>query len=309
MSEIGGFELFSILVRALGYGGGLLAAGSGLYLVAYAARGLPASDLSAVERVMRRTLWVGGLAVAVAVLATLAGFCVRAGHLSGMGMTGMIDPMMLTIVWEGPVGTAVLLRIASLVVLAAGLIAYRRAAGRVIIGLGAVGYALSYTFVGHATEEPRWLLTTVLTVHLLAVSFWFGAFAPLAAATRSLAAKDAAGLLGAFGRTAVWLVALLVAAGAIFAVYLIRSPEGLFGSSYGQILLIKLAIVSGLLGLAALNKLRLVPALEAGDEHSRGRLVRSIRLEALAVVAIFLTTAVLTSVAPPPGLEAIAARN
>lgn len=304
MSEIGGFTIIAILVRALGYAGGLLAAGSGLFLAIYCVRPFRASDPAALHRVMRRTAWLGGAAAVVAALGTFAGVGIRAGRLSGMGVAGMIDPTMLQLVWEGPVGNAVLLRLAGFVALAAGLAAFRMPVGQLLVGAGALAFALSYTYVGHATEEPRWILAAALTVHLLAASFWVGAFAPLAMAARRLPAPDAAALLHAFGRTAVWVVGALVAAGASFAYVLLRTPAGLFGSAYGRILLVKLAIVAALLALAALNKLRLVPALKAGDERIRGSLVRSIRLEALAVVAILLATATLTSIATPPSREA-----
>ncbi|WP_226576302.1 copper resistance D family protein [Acuticoccus sediminis] len=300
MSEVDSFTLLAILIRAAGYGAGLLAVGSGLYLAAYATRAFPASAPGAAASLARRTALLGAAALVLAVLLAVAGVCVRAGRLSGMGVGGMTEPMMLQIVWEGPVGRAVTVRLAGFLLLAVGLAAHAAALGRFALFLAAGVFAFSYTFVGHATEAPRWLLPAMLTIHLVAVSFWIGALAPLAIASRRLAAKDAACLLEAFGRHAVYVVATLIAAGAVFAAVLIATPAGLFGSAYGRIFLVKLAVVAVLLGLAAQNKLRLVPGLAAGDEAMRGRLARSIRLEALAVAAILLATAVLTSVATPP---------
>lgn len=300
MSDIDGFTLLAIALRAVGYGAGLLAAGSALFLFAYGRRIEPGSAPSAAGDIGRRTAWLGGIATLFAVVVTLAGVGALAGRLSGNGAVGMLDLLILQIVWEGPVGTAVTVRLAGLAAIGAGLWAHRRPAGRAVMGLGALVFAYSFTFVGHSVEAPRWLLASVLTLHLLAASFWVGAFAPLCAAARHLAARDAAALLEAFGRAAVWVVGVLVAAGLTFAAVLLKTPVNLLQSDYGRILLVKLALVAALLGLAALNKLRLVPALAAGEESARGRLTRSIALEAAAFAAILCATAVLTSVATPP---------
>lgn len=306
MSAIDAFTAFAILVRALGYAGGLLAIGSGLFLVAYGGRAFPSSDTGSVRRSMRQTAWIGGIAAGAALVATIIGLCVRAGRLSGMDAMGMADPTMLQIIWEGPVGTAVTIRLAGLAAIVAGIIATRSTIGRALVTAGALAFAYSYTLVGHATEEPHWLLSAALVVHLMAAGFWFGSFAPLAMLARCSALSDAAAFLDAFGRAAIWAVAALVAAGATFAFVLVQSPGGLFGTPYGWILLVKLGLVTTLLAFAALNKFRLVPALAAGEESARQALVTSIRFEALAAVAILLTTAVLTSVATPPA-RAVAA--
>lgn len=300
MSEIDAFTAFAIAVEALGYAAGLLAIGSGLFLCVHARRPFAESDPEAVRRLMRRTAWLGTGATLAAAAFTGLDVETRAGRLSGMGIGGMVDPMMLEIVWDGPVGRAVTLRLLALAAVLAGLILWRRGAGRLLLGAGAFGYALSFAFVGHATGEPRWLLAGAVTVHVLAAGFWFGAFAPLAMAARWLAIPDAVGLLEAFGRAAVAVVAALVAAGATLALSLLGTPAGLLTSAYGFILTGKLSIVLALLALAAINKLWLVPALQAGDTRARRRLVASITLETLAVAAILIATALLTTAATPP---------
>ncbi|GAB5377513.1 MAG: hypothetical protein AcusKO_39750 [Acuticoccus sp.] len=306
MSEIDAFTIVAILVRALGYGAGALAVGSGLFLVAFAGRAGAGESGGDLRRAMARTARIGGVAAIVAVAATLAGLGVRAGRLSGLDLEGMVDATMLQIVWEGPVGTAVSVRLVGLATVVAGLAVFRTGAGRAFVLAGGLTYAYSYALVGHASEPPQWLLAPAVTVHLLAVSFWFGSFAPLALVTRRGAAVDAAGLLGAFGRTAIWVIGALVAAGATFAAVMLGSPAGLVDSAYGWIFMAKLALVTFLLMLAAFNKLRLVPALARGDERARFSLVRSIRLEACTVAAILLVTAALTSVATPPVRAAVA---
>ena len=92
--------------------------------------------------------------------------------------------------------------------------------------------------------------------------------------------------------------ALAVAGVALF-VLLTGDPLAALGTPYGWILAVKLLLFTLLLGLAALNKYRLTPALQMGTLRAGGHLRRSIRLEAAAVLAILATTATLTTVAAP----------
>lgn len=69
----------------------------------------------------------------------------------------------------------------------------------------------------------------------------------------------------------------------------------MFGTAYGQMLLIKLALVAIVLGIAALNKLRLVPDLTANQPGAGAHLRTSLGWETLVFLAIFSATAVLTT--------------
>ena len=91
----------------------------------------------------------------------------------------------------------------------------------------------------------------------------------------------------------------LAAAGVALFVILTGDPLAALGTRYGWILALKLALFALLLGLAALNKYRLTPALQMGTLRAGGYLRRSIQLEALIVLAILATTAILTTVAAP----------
>ena len=212
-----------------------------------------------------------------------------------MGFSGAVDPMMLGFVWNSPLGNAALLRgIGEVLVL--GLILR----GAVGLGAGLVGtllIAASYTLVGHSLGDPRWVLASLLTVHLLAAAFWVGALAPL---HRAAANSASATLLHRFGLIASGTVALLVIAGLTFAWLMIESFTGLVTTAYGLTLLAKVAVVSGLMGLAALNKLKFVPALASEHPGATLHLRRSIRIEMIAVAVILIMTATLTSVTTPP---------
>ena len=157
-------------------------------------------------------------------------------------------------------------------------------------------------------DEPRLVLGVLVTLHVMGLAFWTGAFAPL----HRLAGSDAkaAGALAAeCGAWAVRIVSALAAAGAVLFVTLAGNPAAALGTPYGRLLAVKLLLFAPLLGLAAFNRYRLTPALQTGAPRAGAHLRRSIRFEALAVLAILITTAVLTTVASPEGPESRADRQ
>lgn len=286
LSTIDGLTLLAILTKASGYGAALLAMGGALFSFVFFTA--PAD--------LRR--FTHGIAVAAALMMVVllaVQFGIRAARISGMGLAGMLDSMMLGFVWQSPLGTAALWRVAG-AVLIMGLFFGGRLGSSLGI-LGAVLIAISYTSVGHSLGEPRMFLAVLLGVHLLTVAFWVGALAPL---HRVAAHSSNALLLEQFGRVASVAVPILVLAGGTFAFLMSGTLSRLTETAYGWGLFAKVVIVCGLLALAALNKLRLVPALVAGQSSASAALRRSIRMEAVAVLLILLATAALTTVTTPP---------
>ncbi|MEM7730668.1 MAG: CopD family protein, partial [Pseudomonadota bacterium] len=136
-----------------------------------------------------------------------------------------------------------------------------------------------------------------VTLHLLTAALWVGALMPL---RRAACTPEGADLLHHFSVIAAYAVGLLVAAGVALSWLLSGSLSALFGTAYGWVLLTKVALVTGLLALAALNKWRFVPALRSGDANAAEKLRHSISVEMAAVVLILLVTATITSVTTPP---------
>lgn len=286
LAPIDGVAVLAIVANAFCYGAALLAMGGVLFTFLFASRAEPE-----VLRMARR-IAVGAALFGLVVLAIRFG--IRAARISGMGIEGATDPMMLGFVWESPLGTAAIWRgfgeTAILALLLPGI-------GRWIAFAGSVAVAISYTQVGHTLGDPRGPLVALLTLHFLTAALWVGALMPLRRATRS---PDGAELLHHFGVIAAFAVGLLVAAGVALSWLLSGSLSALFGTAYGWTLLTKVALVTGLLCLAALNKWRLVPALRSGDALATAKLRRSISIEMFIVVLILLVTATITSVTTPP---------
>lgn len=286
LAPIDGWAITAIIAKAVGYGAALLAMGGPLFVLVFR------SSSNDVRQLARKVAVIAAL-IGLAVLALRFG--IRAARISGMGLSGAVDPMMLGFVWDSPLGAAAIWRGAGELLVVALLI-------RGIVGLsaGLIGVlliAVSYTFVGHSLGDPRWLLASLLTLHLLSAAFWIGALLPL---RRGVGLPEGARLLHRFGNVASLTVALLVVVGLIFAWLMTGLFSNLLSTAYGKTLLAKLGVVSGLMALAALNKWRFVPALASGTPAAVPHLRRSIQIEAIAVLLILLATATLTSITTPP---------
>ena len=290
LATLDGWAWAAILAKATGYAAALLAMGGPLFLLA-----LP----MAADRVQAIARRLAVAAAAVGALVLILRFGLRAARISGMGMDGAMDAMMLSIVWDSPLGTSAIWRLAGFLLVLA--LVLRASWSTKIAALGSVAVAISYTQVGHSLGEPRWLLASLLVAHLLAASFWAAALPPLWRAADDPSRIEGAALLHRFGRIAVWVVGSPMLFGIVFAFFMSGgTPAALLSTAYGWTLIAKVLLVTGLLTLAALNKLRLVPALVAGEPDAPGRLRRSIGLEIALVAIILLLTAALTSVTVPP---------
>ncbi|MBP7000750.1 CopD family protein [Amaricoccus sp.] len=165
--------------------------------------------------------------------------------------------------------------------------------------------AASFALFGHAASAPpRWLTPPAVAIHAAAFLYWIGALPGLAGGVR--APRTALTLrLRRFSALAVPLVALLVASGAGLAAVQLGSAAALIDTAYGRLLLAKLAAVALLLALAAHNRLRLTPAIAAGDPDAPARLRRSVLAE-IATGLLILALAGGFRLLPPPRSAAAA---
>ena len=280
--------LATVAVKAFAYLASLASAGSALAL----------ASLSALDGDTRRMVRRLGLASAIlAGMASAALVPLGAAWLAGGSWAGAKDPTLAGMVLEGPAGDSLAVRLAGLAVIAGFFVAGK--APRLVAVAGAAIVCASFAFRGHALTEPRVLLAALVTAHLLGVAFWLGALAPLHRMAGRADPVRAGAAADEFGRRALWVVLALAMAGGVVLVLLTGNPLDALASPYGRLFAVKLALFASLLGLAAFNKLRLTPALLAGDAGAAARLRRSIGLEFAAVLAILVTTATLTTIASP----------
>jgi putative copper resistance protein D len=237
-----------------------------------------------------------GLAMTFAVLgivAAILAFSLRGANLTG-DVSGLTDPEMLKLLWTTPVGTALLLRLVGLGLLIAGLLMGR--VGTWVSVLGGVIAIWSFDQVGHVSGLETTLLDLALMLHLLAVALWIGVLTPLKRLASSSSTYASAADVGhRFGVVASATVPVLIIVGGYMGYQLVGSFTALVGTSYGQAMIIKVLLVGLLLGLAAANKLRFIPALRTGDSAVANHLSKSISVEWIVILAVLGMTAVLTT--------------
>jgi copper transport protein len=174
--------------------------------------------------------------------------------------------------------------------------------------------ALTPALAGHpAAQSPRGLLTALDLLHVVAMSAWLGGLAFLLgavpAATRRLQAPDRsrllAGTLARFSPVALVSVAVLLATGVAQAWIHLDAFGDLVDSAFGRAVAVKSALAITLVGLGAVQRRRVMPALRrvaAGGEPpgAAGRLLRrTLRAEVALLVVVLAVTGVLTSTSPP----------
>ena len=239
----------------------------------------------------------------VTMRAAFAGLCIAglqipaaAGNMAG-DLAGMGDPLLIALVLETPAGAAAVMAAAGFLLILVVELAVKDPSHPLrITGPGIV--ILSMLLAGHVTTGGL-QVGVLLAVHLAGLGFWLGALLPLRAMCRdpqSFGGQAAlADLANVFGRRAIWIVPVLLIAGTLYAVMLVGSVAALATTPYGQVLMVKVGLVSGLLGLAALNKFLLVPALLSGEAAAPLRLRRSIDWELAGVAAVLLATSLMTT--------------
>ncbi|MGE9010557.1 copper resistance protein CopC [Leptospira interrogans] len=256
--------------------------------------------------------WIGqgasGARVITGALAVGMASAVAALGLQGLDLLGLpLGGLATSAPWSSALGTSLgpslLIAIASMMI--AGLV-WRSPAGttaRILTVLAMAGVGLSLATSGHAaTASPKWLTAPTMFVHGVAIAFWVGALAPLVvlALTSTGAVVP---VLQRFSRLAVPVVGLLVLSGLGLAIVQLESVRALIDTCYGNILLVKLVLVTVLLGLATLNRYRLTPAVAADPGNTRP-LIGSILMECVVVVGILAVVAGWRFTPPPRVLAA-----
>jgi len=295
-----------VAARLVQFAAGVILFGAPLFLL-YGYRGTPAEALPWPRRVLAASaaaLLVGALVSLVAQTAVMAGDPAAA-----------LDPEMLTTVAGGTAfGIAILVRAGAAALALAAALRLPSGLGLwwVGSGLGAVALA-TFAWTGHGAAEPGLaggIHAAADVLHLLAAGVWLGALAALALILSArwtpapdLQATHAA--LAGFSGVGSLVVAALVLTGLVNSWFLV-GPERILamtGSAYGWLLLIKLGLFVGMLGLAAANRFRHTPALNTALGNGQtavavAELRRSIRLEAAAGLAVLGLVSALGVLAP-----------
>jgi copper transport protein len=248
---------------------------------------------------------------------SLAGIGLQGAQASGLGLEAAFRSSLIGEVLETRFGHASLARagLGLLISVLAGLAlvrAFRREAALAGAASG-IGVLVAATpaLSGHARVEGG-LAVASDWVHVLAASAWAGGLAfVLLALWRARGERWplAARAVPRFSALAMVAVGTLLAAGVLSGILELRTWSGLWETTYGRLLLVKVGLVLPVLALGAFNNRFSVPRLRAGIASAleRRRFLLSTASELALVVCIVGITAVL--VAEPPAKAQAAAQS
>ena len=154
----------------------------------------------------------------------------------------------------------------------------------------AIGFASGLSLSGHSAVDSgsSWLSELADWAHLTAASLWVGGLVQLAFVVWPLAPGLRRGAFLGFSKLATVLIAVLLSAGIYLSVLRLPRLSDLWTAGYGQVLLVKLALVSLALLWGAAHHFLVRPAVERGAPLFAG-LPRSLIGESAVGMAILLT--------------------
>jgi copper transport protein len=164
----------------------------------------------------------------------------------------------------------------------------------------ALGFASGLSLSGHSAADAGSSSLSELAdwLHLAAASLWVGGLVQLAFVVWPLEPELRRRAFLRFSKLATLLIVVLLAAGTYLSILRLPHLADLWSERYGQVLLVKLALVSLALLWGAAHHFLVRPALERGAPLF-ARLPRSLAGESAVGMAILLAAAVLVDSKPP----------
>ena len=173
----------------------------------------------------------------------------------------------------------------------------------------ALGLASAASHAAAIGPGAAWAVAADVS-HVVATGLWVGGLPALALMLHAAGRDDDTQARATAHRTARWfshaaLVAVLIlaASGSAGAVVQVGSVAALVGTTHGHLLLAKLALLIPILALAAVNRVRLLPAADAPG--AMRRLATFVTLEALLALVILVLAASMTLTTPARHAEPV----
>lgn len=255
------------------------------------------------RRAERRFYWVTGIGVVAVLELGIVSFLFRAEDALQLPFGRFIYGDLSPIVGGTRFGTAFVAMELGFALVAAllylGWLTGRRALLWPAFVLG-LAFASGLSLSGHSAADAghSWLSELADWVHLGAATLWVGGLVQLVAVVWPGAPDLRRTAFLRFSRLATVLVALLVAAGTYLSILRLPTVHALWRTGYGEVLLVKLALVALALGWGAMHRFLVVPRVRR--EGAAGVLSRSLLGESAVAMAVLLAAAVLVDSKPPP---------
>ncbi|WP_027343965.1 copper resistance CopC/CopD family protein [Hamadaea tsunoensis] len=278
--------------KFLGYAGLLLVVGPALILLLLWPRRLD-------RRAPKRLLFTGFGLLGVA---TVMGIVLQAPYVNGKSLWQTTGSDLGDVI-NSQYGAVMLARLGVLVVAAIVLSAALRRAEAdgvpvksdliVLAVLGVLG-AATWPLVGHSAASVVPPVTVVVdAIHVGAMAVWLGGLVMLAVfLLRQAQERELAAIMPIWSRWATLAVSALLLAGIVSALIEISSLDALFSTTYGRLILVKIALVAAVLGFAYFAR------KSVHDAPSGAVLRRSVRAEIAITVVVLGVSSVLTQTTP-----------
>jgi putative copper resistance protein D len=297
-----------VLVRALHFLATMLLTGGVLFRSLVAEHALHREGqalLAPFRRGLRRLL---SLSLVVALISGAAWLGILAARI-GDASVGF-DESAWIFLTQTQFGSAAQLRLGIALLLGVALVVPRRdwnesTSLRAVVLVASVAFAGMLAWWGHGAATPAAagvIHTTADALHLVAAAAWLGGLVPLAGLLQSAVRRDdirpdtLLDLLRRFSNLGLLAVATLVVSGAINTIFSIDSFDALLASSYGRLLLLKIALFAVMAAFAATNRLKWMPALaQTPNPPGLSKPVSGIYLNSLAEIALGIAIVVVVA--------------
>lgn len=280
------------------YAGMLVAGGAAAFEVLVASPG----TAGARRRRLRRLVTVAASVGAVGLVASI----VAAAMVADGGSFGAPTMTELRASAGGPPGLQALLGCVGLGLIVASVPPKGDAVRNAVVAGGLIA-AAALSLVGHTrTAAPVALTMATDVAHLAAAATWTGGLVALLVALRTEDDEPpATELVARFSAMAGAAIAVVAVAGGILGWRIVGTWDALWATTYGTLLVVKVALFAGLAALAAYNRFRLMPRIGGGpDAMAQLRVVMVAEL--VLVAAVVGVTGVLTSRPPTDPAAAFA---
>jgi copper transport protein len=252
----------------------------------------------------RRFYWVVGVGVVGCIELGILGFILRAADAFQLPIGQLIYGDLSPLARGTRFGTAFISMTLGFAVVAAFLfLAWLLERTILLWPAFALGLLLcsGLSLSGHSAVDAgsSWKSELADYVHLVAACFWVGGLVMLAFVVWPTAPGLRREAFHRFSQLAAVLVGAMVLAGAYLAYDRLPQVADLWQVRYGQVLLVKSALVVVALSWGALHHFVVAPALERGRGAGSRAIARSLRGESAVAIAILLVVAVLVDANPP----------
>ncbi|MEE8603353.1 copper resistance CopC/CopD family protein [Euzebya tangerina] len=262
------YAIAAMITRWVGYVAVLVVAG--VLAAAWWLSGTARDALVALTSWLRR----GAIAVVVTAVLTVVWQTILVG---GDGLGSLADTASLSATLTSFVGWSAAARAVGGALVWMALRRWTDEGAVGVSGLAAVGAGValgSFLFEGHTlTTEPAAVVWSAAAIHLATTALWTGGLVLLFVVLRIRRRADdpvgAGRTIARFSALFTVSVVAVLGAGAALSWVEVRAARALFSTSYGLVLVAKVALVGVLVAIGAYNNRRLVPVLTARRARQR----------------------------------------